>query len=371
MENIRNLSVSLLKKHLPEADKITSNNNLLKTTVIGSYPRYPKLVGDNFKVEWLVSPGDNLDKAWKDKENLKQLQDEATRWAVKDQETAGIDILSDGEQRRGNFVFYHCQHIGGFDFEHKEEKEIRGKTRTELVPTVREPIRHKENYLVNDFNFIKPLTNKEIKVTIAGPLTIADSVNDFYYNDEKKLTIDIAKAINEEVKALAKAGCRAIQFDEPVFIREPKKFFDFGINALHECFKGVEGINTTVHMCRGYPNKEKDVKAEKERYKQVIEALSKSHIDNIAIEDAHDHLDLNVFENFGSKGTVLGVVDIGEEHIETIGEIENRVKEVLQIISPEKLLLAPDCGLLLLKPEIARAKLTNIATAARKIRNTF
>lgn len=341
---------------------------MLKTTVIGSYPKYPKLVSEDFKVEWLVSPGDNLDKGWSSKKDLKELQDEAVRWAVKEQETAGVDIITDGEQRRGNFVFYHCQHLEGFDFLHKEEKSLRGGTRVEAVPTIRGKVRNKEHFLVDEFKFLKSLTNREIKVTVPGPLTIIDSSKDTYYNNERALALDLAKAIREEVKALAVAGCKIIQFDEPAFIREPEKFFDYGLEALQKCFEGVEGITKVVHICRGYPNKERNIKAEKEKYGKIIEALSISRIDRISIEDAHENLNLGLFEKFGQKEVVLGVVDIGNESIEAVEKIEMRVRDVLRVISPEKLYIGPDCGLLLLRPEIARSKLKNMVIAAKNVR---
>ena len=335
--------------------------------MIGSYPKYPKLVDENFDQKWLVSPGENLDKSWENKENLKELQQEAIQWAVKEQEEAGIDILTDGEQRRGNFVFYHCQHLEGFDFVNKEEKKLRGGSRSEFVPTIQGFVKNKEPFLVKEFEFLKELTNKEIKITIPGPLTIVDSSKNLFYSDERKLALDIAKAIREEVKSLAEAGCKIIQFDEPAFIREPQKFFDYGRDALQECFRDVDGVTTIVHICRGYPSKEKDVKAEKENYTQVIEALSITEINAIAIEDAHEHLDLDIFKKFGSKKIILGVIDIGNSCVETVEEIEHRIKEVLTVVPPEQLLVAPDCGLLLLTPEVAKAKLTNLVSAAKKV----
>lgn len=339
----------------------------LKTTVIGSYPKYPPLVNGEFDVRWLISPGNNLDKGWRNKENLEKLQNKAIRWAVKEQEETGLDVITDGEQKRGNFVFYHCQHLDGFDFDNKETKLIRGKSRTELVPVIRGPIRHKEFFLLDEFYFLKFLTNKQIKVTIPGPSTIMDSVKDLYYNDEKEVVLDLAKAIRKEVNELSSAGCDIIQFDEPVFVREPEKFFEYGITALQDCFKGVGGIEKVVHICRGYPSKEKDVKAQKNNYGKIIEALSSSTIDRIAVEDGHEHLDLEIFKKFRDKEVVLGAVDIGNEQIEKVEEIRSRIIKVLEIVPPEKLFIAPDCGLLLLDPEVAKAKLKNLVKAAKGI----
>lgn len=338
----------------------------IQTTVIGSYPKYPKLIGKDFNTKWLVVPENNLDKGWEDKENLKNLQEEAICWAVKEQEEAGLDVVTDGEQKRGNYVLYHCQHLEGFDFANKEEKIFRGGNVKGFVPVVRGPIKAKEHFLVEDFKFLRSLTNKQIKITIPGPLTIIDSVKDSYYFSERKLAFDLAKAIREEVQALSDAGCTLVQFDEPVFIREPKKFFSYGLEALQACFEGISGVTKQVHICRGYP-KEGVPKTDAARYTQVIEALSTLDIDAIAVEDAHEQLDNNIFKKFGSKKIILGVVDIGNPRVETVEEIENRIKEVLKVIHPDKLLVAPDCGLLLLKPEVAKAKLVNLVLAARKV----
>ncbi|MBI2130186.1 hypothetical protein HYU10_00275 [Candidatus Woesearchaeota archaeon] len=343
----------------------------IKTTVIGSYPKYPRLIGKDFDVKWLVSPGNNLDRGWQGRENLEELQHEAVRWAVKEQEDAGIDILTDGEQQRGNFVFYHCQHLEGFDFADKQEKSVRGGSRSELVPTIKRAVKNKRLYLAEEFKFLKSLTNKGIKVTIPGPLTIVDSSRDLHYNDERTLALDIAKAIQEEVKELANSGCKFIQLDEPAFIREPKKFADYGIEALEQCFKGVYGIAKIVHICRGYPNKEKDVKAEKENYAQIAEMLSKTNIDQISIEDAHENLDLDFFKKFGEKTVILGSVEIGGNKTESVEEITKRIKQILTVVPPERLVVAPDCGLLLLSPDSAKRKLVNLARAANSVNDAL
>lgn len=338
----------------------------IQTTVIGSYPKYSKLIGKDFNTKWLVVPENNLDAGWKDKQNLESLQKEAIRWAVREQEEAGLDVVTDGEQKRGNYILYHCQHLEGLDFAHKEEKTFRDGHVKGLVPVVRGQIKSRSHFLVEDFKYLQSLTNKQIKVTIPGPVTIIDSVKDAYYFDERKLALDLAKAIRKEVLALAEAGCTLIQFDEPVFIRDPKKFFSYGLEALQACFEGVNNITKQVHICRGYP-KEGVPKTEASRYAQIIESLSTLDIEAIAIEDAHEHLGLDIFRRFGSKKVILGVVDIGNPLVETVEEIENRIKEVLEVVPPERLMIAPDCGLLLLKPEIAKAKLTNMVLAARKI----
>ncbi len=336
----------------------------IKTTVIGSYPRYPKLLSEDFDTRWLVVPEDNLDKAWKDKSNLQQVQEEATRWAVRQQEDAGVNLITDGEQKRGNYVLYHCQHLEGIDFARKEEKVYRDGKVKSLVPVVRAPVRAKGRFLVDDYLFLRSLTRKDVKMTIPGPVTIVDSIKDAYYGNERLLALDIARAINEEVKALVKAGCTTIQLDEPVFIRDPVKFLAFGIEALQACFADVENIVKQIHICRGYPKKGVE-KTQMERYAGIVEALSTAGVDGIAVEDAHEHLPLEIFRRFGTTKVILGVVDIGNPRVETVDEIRQRINEVLTVIPEDRLLVAPDCGLLLLPPEIALAKLKNMVEAAQ------
>lgn len=293
------------------------------------------------------------------------------RWAVQEQEESGIDIVSDGEQRRTNYILYHCHHLDGFDFENKEEFVCRGGKVKAVVPVIRGPIKANNLFLADEFRFLQSLTKKEIKITIPGPLTIIDSVKDSYYFDEKKLAFDLARAIQKEVCSLVDAGCSIIQIDEPVSIREPQKFFDFGLEALETCFKGADMVSKEVHICRGYPNNARDTKAEIEAYGKVIEALSHSIIDAIAVEDAYEHLELEIFKKFGSKKVILGVINVGNPQVETVEEIESRIQEVLNIVSPENLLVAPDCGLLLLQPETAKAKLINLAVAAKKMNQSL
>ncbi|OIO65256.1 hypothetical protein AUJ68_03755 [Candidatus Woesearchaeota archaeon CG1_02_57_44] len=341
---------------------------MLNVSVIGSYPKYHKLLPKDFDPVWLTRPGENLDRAWKNREDLEPLFQEAIRWAVKEQAEAGIDIVTDGEQRRGNFVLYHCQHLAGFDFQHMEKRHLRAGTRFEAVPVVTGPVRAKEHFLVDELRFTQSLTKKPVKVTMPGPLTIIDSVKDKHYGDEKKLAFALAEALNSEARALADAGCAVVQFDEPAFIREPEKFKTWGLDALKACIKGV-GCATAVHICRGYPAPGRDVKAHTRLYGDVLGALAKSGISRICVEDSTEHLPLSIYGQFGSCGLELGLVNIGEHAVENPDAIAARVREVLKVIKPERLWLAPDCGLLLLPPAVAKAKLAALVAASDLLKN--
>ena len=335
--------------------------HLLLTTVIGSWP----------KPLWLASPGwAGVDGNWRFRgEELRRKQSDATAWALREQEATGVDIVSDGEIRRANYVQYHCRHLDGFDFEHRVSKRMRAGVWVDLVPTITSPVVSRQVFLVTDYQFIRDRTDRRIKMTIPGPMTMIDSTKDEYYGDERALAIDLAAAIRVEVEALATAGCDIIQFDEPVFVRYPEKALDYGLSALEACFEGITTITTVVHICCGYPvDLKRWPKASPDNYALITSLLAGSKIDQISIEAAHQSLDLEVLHGFGSKDIILGLVDTGEPCIETVEAIENRIRQGLDYVKPERLCLAPDCGMLLLEPDVARAKLTHLVEAARRVR---
>ena len=339
------------------------DTHLLSTTVIGSWP----------KPSWLSSrrhdvSGWNTDREWQFQgEELWKKQDEATEWALRQQEATGVDIVSDGEERRDNYVYYHCRHLDGFDFEHRTRIAGRSGAWEWAMPTITVPIASRQAFLPADYQFVRDRTDRRVKMTIPGPLTIMDSAKDEYYGDEVSLTMDLAAAIRVEVEALAAAGCEVIQFDESAFTRYPQKVFDYGLRALEACFEGATGITTVVHVCRGYPIKGY-AKASTDGYTLIASMLAGSKIDQISIEGANRPLDWDLLQRFGDKDVIFGLVDIGEPRIETVEEIEARIRCVLDHIEPDRLSLGPDCGMIFLDPEVAKAKLTNLVEATRRVR---
>ena len=335
----------------------------LTTTVIGSWP----------KPSWLSSGAHDIsgwavDREWRfHGEELRRKQDEATEWALRQQEKTGVDIVSDGEIRRDNYVHYYCQHLDGFDFERRARITGRSGAWSWAAPMITGPIASRQSCLAADYQFIRDRTERCVKMTIPGPMTIIDSVADEYYRDDVALAMDLAATIRMEVEALAAAGCHVVQFDEPVFARFPNKVSDYGLRALEACFEGVTGITTVVHVCRGYPIEGYD-KANADSYTHLAPMLANSKIDQISIEGAHGPLDLGVLRRFGDKGLIFGVVDAGDSRIETVEEIEARIKQVLGHVRPDRLSVGPDCGMVFLDPEVAKAKLTNLVEGARRVR---
>ena len=302
-----------------------------------------------------------LDRDWRfQAEELGRKQDEAT----------GVDIVSDGEERRDNYVFYYCRHLDGFDFEHRTRIVGRSGAWEWVGPTITGPIAPGPAFLAADYRFVSDRTHRRVKMTIPGPMTIIDSTKDAYYGDEVALAMDLAAAIRVEVEALAAAGCDVIQFDEPVFARYQEKVFNYGLRALEACFEGITNITTVVHICCGFPI-EGYAKSSTEGYALLAPMLARSKVDQISLEGAHRPLDLGLLKEFGDRDIIFGLVDVGESRVETVEEVEHRIKEVLDYVEPERLFPAPDCGMIFLEPAVAKTKLTNLVEAARRVRESL
>ncbi len=297
-----------------------------------------------------------------------QLIADATRQAVTDQVKAGIDIPSDGEIQRENYIHYHCRHIEGIDFTNLTERLVRGVYSAKL-PTIHKRVQARDKgFLVKDWKLAQSFTDRPVKITLPGPMTIADTNANEFYGSERELGADLADVLNEEVRALSDAGCRNIQVDEPVFARKPEFALKFGIENLERIFHGVgKDVQRTMHMCCGYPDaldREDYPKANRQAYFQIAGAVNDSCVDVVSIEDAHRHNDLSLLELIPDTCVILGLVAIAKSRIETVEEIAGRIEQALGHIDSERLIAAPDCGLGLLGRELALAKLRNLTTAA-------
>jgi 5-methyltetrahydropteroyltriglutamate--homocysteine methyltransferase len=347
----------------------------LLTTTIGSYPK-PSYVSlpDWFRASRTTLP--DLTEAYNDylrsrAADAVEVLDRATQEVVREQTTLGLDILTDGEVRRENYIYYHCRHLRGIDFADLTEKTMRGGSWTAYVPTITGPIQAGSHFLKRDWRVAQAATAQPVKITLPGPLTIMDSTADAYYDDEKQLGTVLAEAINAEVRALAEAGCGHIQIDEPVFAREPDKALAFGIDHLEHCFHGLPPeIRRITHICCGYPDlvdNEDYPKADPQAYFQLAEALDYSTIQAVSIEDAHRPNDLALLEQFSKTQIILGVIAIARSTVETVEEITARLTAALQHIDSQRLLAAPDCGLGMLDRRLVIRKLQNMVAAARLI----
>ena len=345
----------------------------LMTTCIGAYPK-PDYVN---LPDWFNIPAgpDTADPTMQWSAAMAALGDDAediiTRGvgeAVRDQMDAGIDIPTDGEIPRENYIHYHCRHIEGFDFTNLTLKPVRGGTYEANLPTVTGPVSARDTFLVHDWRRAQSFTDRPVKITMPGPMTIWDTNADAYYNDPRKLGADLAVALNREVLALAEAGCKYIQIDEPVFARRPQEALDYGFENLERAFHGCpDQVMRVVHMCCGYPDRldHPDYpKADREAYLQIADAIEASSIDMVSLEDAHRHNDLKLLEHFRDTMVIFGVVAIAKSRVESVDEIVARLEQALEHIDKNRLIAAPDCGLGLLGRDLSLAKLKNMCTAA-------
>lgn len=348
----------------------------LLTTTIGAYPKpsYVELP------DWFgAAAGPDTEvptEGWA--EALAKMGDEAesilaraTCEAVKDQVGAGIDIPTDGEIRRENYIHYHCRHLNGIDFSNLTQRTLREGAYSARLPTIAGPVSVRDRFLVRDWQAAQGCTDRPVKITMPGPMTIADTTADAHYGDPAKLGADLADALNVEVLALAEAGCKHIQIDEPVFARKVSEALDYGIENLERAFNGCSStVVRTMHMCCGYPDALDNPdypKAPKESYFELANAVDRSSIDAVSLEDAHRRNDLSLLERFASTTVILGVVAIARSRVEGSDEIRAHLRAALDHIDAARLIAAPDCGLGLLGRELALEKLAKLCEAAHSL----
>ncbi len=347
------------------------------TTCIGAYPK-PRYISDS---RWSESvPQDNDDSETRgfsyvssqpDTDTV-ELLDRATRDAIEDQLECGIDIPTDGEQRRENYIHYHCRHLQGIDFEDLTSRVHRDGAAVADLPTITgKIIPTGDHFLDRDFATAQSYSDKPVKITVPGPITIIDTTADAAYMNNRQLAFDLAAGLNFEIRALADAGCKHIQVDEPLFARNVDMALDFGIECLERCFDGLpEDVIRIMHMCCGYPghlDDENYQKADPDSYRRLARALDNSCVDQISIEDAHRHNDLELLELFETSTVIFGSIAIADSRVEAVDEISGRLQEALKHIDSHRLIAAPDCGLMMLDRDLAMKKMRNLCAAVRAI----
>ncbi len=347
----------------------------LTTTTIGAYPK-PKSV----KIPDWFDPGamdsstttrDYVAAIEKLGAEAEQIIADGVRQVIADQVACGIDIPTDGEVKRENYVHYHCRHLSGFDFDNLTHRVLRGGAYETDLPTVRGRVAAEAPFLPDDWELAQSFTDRPVKMTLPGPMTITDTAADEFYGDAKALGRDLAEALNQEVLALAKAGCRYIQIDEPLFARKPKEALDYGLEHIERCWQGVPaGVTKVMHMCCGYPNhldQEDYAKADPKAYFDLAGAVDESVVDAVSIEDAHRHNDLSLLDLFRNTKVIFGVIAIARSRVETVEEVRERLQAALEHLPAERLVAAPDCGLGHLGRELAMQKLKVLSAAAKSL----
>ncbi len=349
----------------------------LSTTCIGAYPK-PGYVPmrDWFQVEHGLTDasGDVTRYAGTigDDSEVEALYRKATEAAVKDQVTCGIEIPTDGEQRRENYIHYHCRNLTGFDFDNLTTLTVRDGAYQAELPTIRARVEPRgEHFLDRDYLVAREFTDRPVKITVPGPITIMDTCANTHYDEPRTLAFDLAAALNYEICALASAGCGHIQIDEPLFARNVDRALDYGIECIDRCFDGLpDGVTRIVHICCGYPDHLDDKvyhKADPSSYFRLATSLDRSSVHQVSIEDAHRHNDLALLERFRDSTVILGTVAIAQSRVETEEEISGRLMAALDHIDRSRLAVAPDCGLAMLGRDLAMAKLQAMCAAARSV----
>jgi 5-methyltetrahydropteroyltriglutamate--homocysteine methyltransferase len=334
---------------------------VLPVTIVGSLPR----------PEWLATP-ESVRPQWLLEPPLLRIgQDDAVLLAVKLQEEIGLEVLTDGEQRRRHYIDEFARALGGLDFGQMVERTTRGGRYKASVPTVAAPITRPRPILLDGLRFLKAHTQGPVKVTIPGPMTIADTTHDAYYGDERAYAFALAAAINAEARDLAAAGADIIQIDEPTFNVYLDRVEAWGVEALDRCLDGVTA-RTAVHVCYGYGTAAvlawKQQNTDWSQYRRLLPLLRQSRVQQVSLEFAASGVDPAVLAEAGDKTILYGCVDVSPAPPERPAAIAERIRAALRYVPPERLSPCTDCGMAPLPRGVARAKLEALAAAAQQVR---
>ncbi len=294
---------------------------------------------------------------------LEQAQDDATLLAIRDQERAGIDIVTDGEMRRESYSNRFATALDGLDLEHPGTALSRNG-KAVPVPRVVGKIARRHPVEVRDVQFLRASTRRAVKITVPGPFTMAQLVQNDYYASEETMALDYAAAVNAEIRDLFAAGADVVQIDEPYMQAHAEKARQYGLAALNRALEGVSGT-TAVHLCFGYAAL---VSGRPAGYSFLTE-LAGSRADQISIETAQSSLDCSVLASLPGKTIILGVLDLSTPEVETPEIVAARIRRALPFVSPERVIVAPDCGLKYLPREAAFGKMKAMVEGARLVRS--
>jgi len=336
--------------------------DVLRTTVVGSYPQ-PDWLVDRENLGSRLPPRVRARELWRvAPEYLVQAQDDATLIAIRDMELAGIDIISDGEQRRKSYSNRFATTLGGVDLDNPGTALDR-TGHTNPVPRVAGPIRRTGPAEINDVRFLAANTERQIKMTVPGPFTMARQAQNDQYDDEEAMILDYGAAVNAEIKDLFAAGADVVQVDEPYMQARPEKAKKYAVKALNRALEDVQGT-TAVHLCFGYAA----VVHERPSSYSFLPELAGTTVQQISIESAQSNLDLSVLKELGDKTIILGVLNLGDMMPETPEDVARRVRHALEFVPPERLIPAPDWGMKYLPRDVAFQKLQALALGTAIVR---
>ena len=323
---------------------------LLQTTIAGSLP----------KPSWLAPPNQLWAPWLLEGERLTEGKRDAVRLAVADQESAGIDIVSDGEQTRRHFVTTFIENLDGVDFQHRKTVRIRNRYDAD-VPMVVDSVARRHPVYVEDAKFLRSVTQRKAKYTLPGPMTMVDTLYDDHYRSRQKLAWVFAEILNEEALAIEAAGIDVIQFDEPAFNVYFEEVRDWGVATLERAVQGLR-CKTAVHICYGYGIKanidwKKTLGQEWRQYEQTFPLLARSAIGQISLECANSHVPIELIALLDGKDVLVGAVDVATDRVESPEEVAATICAALQYVPAECLYPCTNCGMVPLSRSVARAKL--------------
>ena len=338
---------------------------LFPTTIAGSLP----------KPEWLAEPN-MLWAPWKQTgAALAAAKRDATLLAVKLQEDAGIDIVTEGEQARQHFVHGFLERVEGIDFSNKVEMGIRKDRYKAMVPQVTAPLKLRGRVHADEARQARAHTKAKLKFTVPGPMTIIDTIADRYYGDRIKMAFAFAELLNEEVKALQADGVDMIQFDEPAFNVYMDEVRDWGIEALQRAAQGLT-CATAVHICYGYGIKantdwKQTLGGEWRQYEATFPVIAKSTIQQVAIECRNSHVPMELMALLKGKVLQAGVIDVASDEVESAEDVVKVIEETMKYVPKENIIATTNCGMAPMRREIAEAKLKALGEGARLARQRF
>jgi 5-methyltetrahydropteroyltriglutamate--homocysteine methyltransferase len=334
----------------------------VRTAVVGSYPQ-PDWLVDRALLKRLMAPRVRAKEIWRvPAPYLEQAQNDATILAIRDQERAGIDIVTDGEIRRESYSNRFANALSGIDRE--KHGEIVGRTGNRVpVPLVTGPIERLGPVEVDAVRFLRANTDRTVKITLPGPFTMSQQAVNEYYPDDESLALALAQAVNEEVRSLFDAGADVVQLDEPWLQARAERAGAFGVAAINRALEGVSGT-TAVHLCFGYAALVKNKPASGYSF---LRELEDSRADQISIEAAQPRLDLTVVDALPSKTVMVGVLDLEDPEVESADTVARRIERALEHLPPERLIVTPDCGMKYLPRETAFGKLRALAAGALQV----
>jgi 5-methyltetrahydropteroyltriglutamate--homocysteine methyltransferase len=338
---------------------------LFPTTLVGSYPQ-PEWLIDRKKLAGRFPPRVRAKELWRIPEPfLAEAQDDATLLAIRAQEEAGLDIITDGEIRRESYSNRFATALEGVDIDNPGSALDRSG-HPNPVPRVVGRIRRKHAVEVQDLLFLKKHTKKQVKMTVPGPFTMSQQAQNDFYKSEEEAAMDYAAAVNDEIRDLFANGADIVQVDEPYMQARPEKARQYGLKALNRALDGVSGT-TAVHICFGYAA---IIHARPEGYSFLPE-LAGCSCSQLSIETAQSNLDTAILARLPGKKIMVGCIDLSDMAVETPQKVVERLKKALEHVKPENVIVAPDCGMKYLPREVAYGKMKAMVEGARLLRKEF